>query len=295
MIGNLDTLSAPQLQAAFDSISPISLAAINGLGMADSSVQSASVGQRIAALAEGSDHGGITSYSMNTRSFRPGDLLASAGLDDMIFADQTNAKSAGAQNFGSASSPWGFYTSGVGTVGSLQSINGGSGLQPGYAFNTGGITGGADYRFNDNFVAGMSGGYLHGHASVYSPGNATVDNNSGRFGVYAAGFIENIRANMYVGGAVDSFSTSRGVAFGNISRTATASPMGSEFNTDASASYDIETSRWGTYSPFAGLNYDRLMIGSFSESGADSLDLNVSPETAESLRSSLGAEGLAEV
>jgi autotransporter-associated beta strand protein len=288
VMGNLDTLSAPQLQAAFDSISPISLAAMSGLGMANSSVQAASVGQRIAALANGSTHDEITSYTVNARSLEPGDLLASAGMEDMIFADENSPKSLSAQNLGSASSPWGFYTSGVGTMGSLQSINGASGLQPGYAFNTGGLTGGADYRFNDNLVAGVSAGYLHGHASVYSPGNGTVDNNSGRFGVYAAGFKNNFRANMYVGGAWDAFTTSRGVEVGNLYRTATASPKGAELNTDASVSYDIETSRLGTYSPFAGLNYDRLTIGSFSESGADSLDLNVSPETAESLRSSVG-------
>jgi outer membrane autotransporter protein len=107
-------------------------------------------------------------------------------------------------------------------------------------------------------------------------------------GVYAAGFEENFRANMYVGGAWDAFSTSRSINFGGLSRTATASPKGNEINTDANVSYNIETRNWGTYSPFAGINYDRLRVASFSESGADTLDLSVSPETAQSLRSSVG-------
>jgi uncharacterized protein with beta-barrel porin domain len=173
-------------------------------------------------------------------------------------------------------------------MGRLQSVNTGSGLQPGYAFNTGGLTGGADYTLTDHVAAGASFGYLHGHASIYAPASGTVNNNSARYGAYATTFDENWRADLYVGGAADFFTTNRGISFSGISRTATASPHGNEFNVHPYAIYDVKTNNWGTISPFAGLNYERLAVAGFTESGADTLDLTVGPQTAASLESSLG-------
>lgn len=281
VIANLNTLSTPQLQAAFDQIGPIAFGSMSGLTWSGATVQSASVSQRMTALADGSSRGGLSSYNVTARSPSPGDLLASAGTDDMGNW-QPGTWTVGPE------SPWGFFTSGILTTGKLNEANSSAGVQPGYNFSTGGLTAGADYRISENFAAGLSGGYLHGHASVYSPTNGTVDNNSARYGVYATFFDENFHANLYVGGAADFFTTSRSLSFGALSRTATASPRGSEFNVDPSVSYDITAKGWGIFTPFAGLDYDRLRVNSFTESGADSLDLSVGPQTAETLESNLG-------
>ena len=283
VIGNLYTLDAPHLQSALDQIGPISLAAMGSLGMAGSGVQAAAVGQRLAALADGTAPDGVTNYTVSGHMDAPGGpLLAYAG------SDLDSLELGAVHELPASKSPWGFYASGVGSTGRLSEATTDSGLQPGYAFNTAGLAGGGDYRLNKNLAVGGSLSYLHGHASVYAPGSGTVDNNSARFGVYAAAHDETARASLYIGGASDYFSTKRGIQFGQISRVAAASPQGSEFNLDASASFDVKTRAWGTFSPFAGLDYNRLMIGSFAESGADALDLNVSPQTALSLQSSLG-------
>ncbi|HEX4046777.1 MAG TPA: autotransporter outer membrane beta-barrel domain-containing protein, partial [Elusimicrobiota bacterium] len=85
----------------------------------------------------------------------------------------------------------------------------------------------------------------------------------------------------------DFYATSRNInAF---SRTATASPSGSEFNLDATGGWDVKTAR-ALVSPFAELAYDRLMLGSFTEGGAGALDLAMAAQTAESLRSTLGVK-----
>jgi uncharacterized protein with beta-barrel porin domain len=283
VIGSLYTLDAPQLRSALDQIGPISLASMGSLGLAGSGVQSAAVGQRMAALADGSAPDGFASYTVSGHMDNPGGpLLAYAG-NDLGSLDLGAARERPASG-----SPWGIFASGVGSTGRLIEAHGSSGLQPGYSFNTGGLLGGADYRLNRNLAVGGSASYLHGHASVYAPGSGTVDNNSARYGVYATGYNETARASLYLGGAWDSYSTRRGIQFGNISRVAAASPQGTEFNMDASASYDFRTRAWGTFSPFAGLDYSRLMIGSFTEDGAGALDLSVAPQTAQSLQSSLG-------
>jgi len=63
-----------------------------------------------------------------------------------------------------------------------------------------------------------------------------------------------------------------------------------DLNTQASASYDYRTARRGTWSPFAALSYNRSRIGSFSETGAGSLNLSVDAQTIQSMQSSLGSK-----
>lgn len=280
VLGSLYAMDAAHLQAALDLIGPISLASMQGVGLAASGVQAASVGQRMNALADGSGHGGYANYSVSGRSSYPGVLVAAAGAGDEAGAWAPRDSGTG--------SPWGFFTSGAVTTGKLAEASGPSGLQPGYVFNSGGLTAGADYRFDEHFTAGGTLGYLRGHASINQDGGGTVDDDSARYGVYAVAVAGDFHAKGSVGGAADFFKTARGISFGGISRTAAARPTGNEFNSSVSADYDLRTSRWGIFTPFAGLDYDRLMIGRFTESGAGALNLDVAPQTAQSLRSNVG-------
>ncbi len=282
VMSNLYTMNLPQLQAALDQIGPISLAAMSGVGRAESSVQSAAVGQRMAVLADGRDHLGFSQYSVARRSFYPGTLVAAAGESDEPGNSDSAPEAPG------SNSPWGYFATGAATAGKLTDANSTAGAQPGYAFNSGGLTGGADYRLDDHFTVGAAAGYLRGHASIYTPGSGTVDDQSGRLGLYGVATADKLHANLYVGGAVDTFTMKRGINFGTISRTATGKPSGGELTMNSSLSYDYKYADWGIFSPFAGLNYDRLMIGGFTETGADSLDLSVNSQTSESLQSTLG-------
>jgi len=274
----LGTLTPTQLNAALDQIGPISLSALRGISFAGADMHGAALGQRMAGLQAGGsnpDGGRLASFDSSGKSAYPGTLVAE-GIGD------TSAAYAGNRDDGS---PWGFFASALGTVGQLDAINGSSGAQPGYTFSSAGAAFGADYRVNDHFAAGLAGGYVGGSASVTD--GSTVDSQSLRFGAYATAYDDRWHANLYLGGAEDMFDTSRSIAaFG---RTATASPTGQEFNADALVGYDFKPD-FATVSPFVGLSYDRLMVGSFTESGAGALDLSVSPETAESLRSRLGAK-----
>jgi len=273
VLGNLYTLNAVQLDSAFDQISPFSLASMRGIGMAGAAIQSAAVNQRLHALADGSDRGGFTSYNLTGRSSEPGEFHTTTRHSDTDVSRHRGGERSG--------EPWGFFASGVGTLGT---VNKKTDEQPAYKFYSGGLIMGADYRFNEHIAAGLLGGYLDGQASVSSPGRATVDNRSARYGFYASGHGDTFHANLYAGKAADSFATERKVVFGDISRKATAKPGGDEINLGISAGYD----GWGPVSSFAGLNYDRLKIDAFTEKGAESLNLKVSAQTAESMKSSLG-------
>jgi autotransporter-associated beta strand protein len=278
VLGELYSLGAHDVQGALDQIGPGALGAMSGVGMAQASVQSAAVSRRMASLADGSAGSEFANYSVTGRSSIPGTLLAEAPGDAPDPREER----------GDARSPWGLFTAAVFTSGRLNEANGLSGTQPGYSFNTGGLTAGFDYRFDNGWAAGFAAGYLHGHASLNIPGGGTVDDSSARYGVYVTRADESLHADLYVGGASDWFKTKRGIAFGGLTRTASASPKGTEFNVHPALAYDVRVLRRSTLSPFASLNYNRLDVGSFSETGADSLNLSVARQTSESVESTLG-------
>ena len=277
VLGTLYTLDAEHLRGALDQIGPVSLGAMSSLGAAESSVQATAVSQRMSALAQGRG-GGFSNYTVSRPSPYPGTLFASA--EDMGALDK---------NFKDAGTPWGCFAAGVATSGKLNEGNSAAGLQPGFSFNSGGLVAGADYRVDEHFAGGGSLGFLLGHASLHDPAVGTIDNRSLRFGLYGLWFAEDAHANLYVGGAADFFSTNRGIDFSDVARNATATPFGTELNVHPSASYDVRLPwGYGILSPFGALNYDRLMIDGFTESGAGALNLKVGPQTATSAQSTLG-------
>ncbi len=283
VLGNLYSLNAGQLQAALDQIGPISLASMQAVGLTNSSLEGGAISRRVDALADGRTSDGLDTYAVNPQSAAPGDLYADPLGDSPEIIDDEDENRPEPPH-----SPWGFFGSAVGTSGRLAEAHTAAGLQPGYAFDSGGAVGGADYRFTNHLAGGFAAGYLHGHSSIYAPASGTVDNDSARFGVYGAAYGSNLRGDLYVGGASDHFQTNRGILFGSLERTATGSPDGSEFNMSARVRYDVDVPAYGIFSPFTDFDYDRLMINGFTESGADTLDLAVGAQTAESARSTVG-------
>ncbi|NNN04845.1 MAG: autotransporter domain-containing protein [Elusimicrobia bacterium] len=282
VIANLYSLNVPQIQAAFDQIGPIALAPMTSLGLAGSSVEAEALGRRMTALDSGADTGGVSLGSVSGASAFPGSLVAEGGVGD---ADPFSLRLEPAD---AADEPWGFFVSGLGTTGHLSSMSGAAGAQPGYDYMNGGVVLGGDYKIADGLAVGLSAGYLHGQANVYTNASSFIDDDSARAGVYATGRRGPWRADLYAGGALDFFTTSRGILVNGTSASAVGSPTGHEFNGNGDVSYDVPTTNWGVLSPFAGLNNDRLAIHSFNESGAGAMNLNVGNQSDQSLRSSLG-------
>lgn len=281
VLAELNGFTPAQLNAALDQISPVGCAAMSGLAFADADLHSAAVRRRVAALQAGvSGSGDMVAYDHVSGSSRyPGPLVADAGGGPVPIPDPRAA---------AMESPWGLFFSGLDTMGRMSGVEGSAGFQPGYNFTTfGGMTG-VDYRFSEDFAAGFTGGYMTGASSLES-GRGAVSNGSLRFGLYATSWGDVWRGDFYLGGAADSFSTTRRVVFGAENRSATASPGATELNLGASISRDLSAGAW-TLTPSAGFSYDRLMIESFSEGGAGALDLDVNSQTADSFRSDFGTK-----
>jgi outer membrane lipase/esterase len=279
VLNTLNVLTPAQFNAAMDQISPIGYAALGGIGLTSSRLASAAVGRRIAALQSGIASAGgsrVDQYASSGFSPYPGTLVADAGGGPVPPAEAEQERD---------DSPWGLFFAGLDTIARQDGRQGAAGFQPGYDFVAYGGSMGFDYRFADGFAAGLTGGYLTGSSTI-DDGVGSLTDSSFRFGAYAAGWSDAWHGSLYLGWALDSYTTTRDIpSFG---RTANASPSGGEFDMDASLGYDVKSGAT-TLSPFGGLSIERATVGGFTESNAGALDLNVGPQTDDSVRAIIGA------
>jgi outer membrane autotransporter protein len=158
---------------------------------------------------------------------------------------------------------------------------------PNYKNNAGGFLVGADYRLSENFAAGLFAGYEYSYAK-YDGGSSTAGN-SALFGLYGSYTHEDgYYADAILSGGYTGFQTRRSIEFSTIDRTARANPNSGQFSAALNLGKDFEFGKF-TLGPIIGAQYTYAGIGGFTETGADSLDLALGQQNANSLRSNLGA------
>jgi outer membrane autotransporter protein len=144
---------------------------------------------------------------------------------------------------------------------------------------------GSDYRWSENFVTGLYAGYDYSYAE-YNGGGSTKGNNFS-FGTYASYEKDGYYADAVIGGGYTGFQTKRSIEFSTIDRTASADPNSGQFTAGINLGKDFEVGKF-TLGPIVGAQYTYVGIGGFTESGAESLDLSLGQQNANSLRSTLG-------
>ncbi|MFI5348204.1 MAG: autotransporter domain-containing protein [Elusimicrobiota bacterium] len=272
-VAKLNALAPADLAKSLDQMAPSGVdAAVGGMSFAASGAQSGAIAQRVASLRAGAQ----TPYAVNQSQPYPGILLASAPGDTEHYPDPA----------GTTPSRWGLFVSGLGSFGRLDARTDAGGSTPGFTFTTGGASLGADYRFTDNFIGGVTLGDSN-NSSTLDGGAGSVRGRAARYGVYGTLYNEEWHGSLYLGGATDEFEATRNMTALGLS--AASSPHAQEFNADASVGLD---EKWDALvvSPFADIAYDRVMTGAYAESGAGALDLNVSRFVVQSQRSTVGAQ-----
>ncbi|MCX6965031.1 MAG: autotransporter domain-containing protein [Verrucomicrobia bacterium] len=158
---------------------------------------------------------------------------------------------------------------------------------PNYNNNAGGFLVGADYRLSENFAAGLFAGYEYSYAKY--DGGSSTRGNSALFGLYGSYTHEDgYYADAIVSGGYTGFQTRRSIEFSTIDRTPSADPNSGQFSAALNLGKDFEIGNF-TLGPIVGAQYTYAGIGGFTESGADSLDLALGHQNANSLRTNLGA------
>ncbi len=181
---------------------------------------------------------------------------------------------------------WGVWGGGLGGVGTVA----GDASSHGSTYNLGGFAAGLDYKFDPQFTAGVTLGYSS--ATLWTsgmPGQGTSDQvQMGLYGQFTQGAL-------YVDGlagyAHGQNRMTRPIAIPGLAmRTALGSTTVDQFFGLVETGYKVAIDSNAYVTPFARLQGSTATQAGFSETGADSLDLNVAAQTTNSLRTVLGTQ-----
>jgi autotransporter-associated beta strand protein/T5SS/PEP-CTERM-associated repeat protein len=261
----LDALTASEYPAAFEQTMPGIYENLAGFAFEQAFVQAQLLNQRFGSLRLGA--GGFEAIGMRVQPIRN-------DIDGTPVGDFGLAAGEGMEN-------WSAWVLGSG----IFSNTTGSPDIPDSRNNAGGFLAGADHNWGGNFSTGLYAGYQYNDAEF--DGGSSIIGNSVLFGGYAAFSHGDYFADAIVGGGYTGYRARRSIDFGTIDRIARAEPGGGLFTAAVNFGRDWRAGGF-VFSPIAGAQYTYAGVGAFTEDGADSLDLAVGRQDANSLRSTLG-------
>ena len=187
-----------------------------------------------------------------------------------------------------ASSPFSAWMSALGGLGSVLGDSNASTL----TYNFGGAAAGIDYRLDPRFLVGLGAGYTHGTQWVNSfLGQGWSDSVS--VAAYGSFTQSGFYLDALAGYAWFNNQLQRQILIPGLQqRTATGSTGANQFLGQAEGGYKlgVYAPAAATITPFGRLQVSSVTQNAFSESGAQSLSLNVAQQTTNSLRTTLGAD-----
>lgn len=157
-----------------------------------------------------------------------------------------------------------------------------------------GATAGADFRFNNMFLAGGAFNYVNRDGDFDGGGN--FDTNS--YGFLAYGSITPLPSmfvDISLGYNRHDYDVKRSVSYTNLGGqtfrgNAKSDSDGNEFTIRAVTGYDHTIGNF-TVGPRVGVNYSRLTIDDYDESGGGGLALAYDDQTVKSLQTTVGLQG----
>lgn len=158
----------------------------------------------------------------------------------------------------------------------------------GLGFNaaSGGIVAGADRQIGDRTLAGVSLGVLRSSLDWTGPGgSATLDRAA--LGGYAAWMPRDFLVQLGLTAGVSQGDASRRIEFSTLTRSAASQLFGWDLNSRLRLGYRLPLEALEVV-PTAGIDYFYHRRNSFTEVGADSLDLCVAAADNHTLRSRVG-------
>ncbi len=265
----LDSLTTAQFPAAFDQIMPGFYESLANIAIEQAFNQTQMLNQR------------ISSVRLGAAGFQAIGGISQPLLHDKNGKSAAEAKDANPIVESATATNWNAWALGTGMFSRTTDL----GRLQNYNNDAGGFLVGSDYRWSENFVTGLYGGYDYSYAE-YNGGGSTKGN-SFSFGTYASYEKDGYYADAVIGGGYTGFQTQRSIEFSTIDRTASADPNSGQFTAGINLGKDFEVGKF-TLGPIVGAQYTYAGIGSFTESGAESLDLSLGQQNANSLRSTLG-------
>ncbi|HTC22320.1 MAG TPA: autotransporter outer membrane beta-barrel domain-containing protein, partial [bacterium] len=265
MMSQLGVLSPGSLQAAENQVSPEGLSALFQTGFEGALSRAALVDQRLSQFRDAQQsRGSAAGFSQSGTPLFAGNLTP-----------VEEASVAAPQREGD----WSGFVSGNG---GLFNVAGDSNAA-GYQVTTYGLTGaGADIRLSRDFALGLMAGFTQSNISL--DGSGTLTAAGGQLGLYGLFAMGGFYADGLVEGGIDQYTSLRQSYVG----TATGQTQGQEWSGAMELGYGWKVDPV-TLGPMASLQYTRVGLNGFSESGSLS-PLTYPTQSQDSFQSHLGLQ-----
>ncbi len=165
--------------------------------------------------------------------------------------------------------------------------------QLGYNFNSGSVNFGLDYRLSDSLVLGTAFTYMRSESS-FDRNGGSLDSNA-----YTGAFYGNYYAteNLYFDGIASiggvNYESIRQIQYTlpseSVNTQAKGTPGGNQYSISLGTGYDYSVKGW-TLNPYAKVNYLKLDVDSFSETGGSGWGMAFANQTVESVTTTLGGQ-----
>ena len=264
-----------QAANAIDQLAPKGSDARSGMGISAASFQAGNISGRLSDLRQGAQGISVSGLNIRNRDFtsnwmaRP-ILLASTALHT------TGMMTSGIYE------RFGLFVKGNAVFGDQRDTS----EQRGYDFTNMGITMGSDYRFSRNFIAGLMFGINTSRANADNVGSK-VKMEGYTFGTYGTYYKKGFFVDGQLSYGYARYDNTRRIVFPGVDRTATSSPNGRQFTAYGGAGYEFPVNRWAI-TPTMSIQYIKLNIDGYTESGAGALNLDVDRQNMETLQASIG-------
>lgn len=264
-----------QTANAIDQLAPKGSDAQSGMGISATSFQAGNISGRLSDLRQGVQGISFSGLNIRNRDF------TGKRVERPILLASTAPHTTGMIPSG-IDERFGFFVRGNVVLGD----QGDTSEQTGYDSTNMGITMGSDYRFTRNFIAGLMVGLNTSRANTDNLGSK-VKMEGYTFGTYGTYYKKGFFVDGQLSYGHASYDNTRRIIFPGVDRTATSSPNGRQFTAYGGAGYEFPVNRW-TFTPSMSMQYIKLNVDSYTESGAGALNLDVDRQDMESLQASIG-------
>lgn len=277
-----DNATEATLKQALQQVAPEELAANSRTSIeATAKSTSSALRGRLSAL-----RAGAKGLSMNGTEYQAN---GEAYTSQQVFSRKQRGGMAGADE--TVGSKLGVFVNGTINKGDKNETD----REDGFDFNNWSLLGGVDYRFTDQFVAGVALGYNQTKVDI-TRSQGKIDSDAWNLNAYATWNLNNLYIDGTLGYSRNGYDSDRNISYSTEidgfveQRVASGSTNGQQFNFALGAGYDVPFGGF-TLTPYGRVEYIKLNIDAFTETGARGLNLHIDGQDANSTQSALGVRG----
>lgn len=165
--------------------------------------------------------------------------------------------------------------------------------QLGYNFNSGSVNFGLDYRFSDALVMGAAFTYMRSESSFDRSGGS-LDSNTYTGAFYGTYYATD---NLYFDGIASvggvNYDSTRHIQYSvpteTVNTQAKGTPGGNQYSISFGSGYNYAMQQW-LFNPYAKVNYLKLNVDGFNETGGSGWGMAYNDQTVESVTTTLGTQ-----